>query len=1608
MAQPQPVSADDLPPSMGPPPPPPISLFDPDRSYAKDQPPNMREAFTSFYPNGLPTMYKMLQIPGLEGVAQTYIEDYLPVGFFKSPPVEAGAVFSTENGKRQFRQPIDPLPQRRIHLWTKDEIQSVCNSLRRLYWHIIKDMQKPYCWDSLRSYFDALDIYNYGALNLWNVVSHLFDENQVIYEDVKRLYAVEIGHWANNWVQDDGNRKKLNQWKQADGPLMSLLTEADWAGVGSVPDNAYTLITSALEHRRSLMLAPDKLRPDTKPNHLKESCENNSLENWLAGQRIFDPVGLPKRPQWHPHHGSPTSQNTPAPIVMVRGEHYYDPSGRRMPSAVEALHQSAAAAGRACHSTGERVSTGQPRTRDEASCETLHVSPQARSKSTEPFSSFRTPSPHASDEHNDEEVTFSDVRRSSMERFHENDDHKDFDALTPTKQPAQVTWSRSKESQAPQNDKIGGVESRLSANEKHQKSQQPIRSLARSGAHDQNDTQFPGPMHAFNRQKRLDAQNNAMASGLPEEMMIAQPNGMHPPLGTAFQPSGVFNNAAQVSYSVPQQNFAMQSGPDYLHPHVQQPSVPQKGPIPSRGRNTSASSRFEPNDGRWSHQNYENSNSGNPGFNRGGCQRGGGRKGRRGAYSQRNATAPVIQQHAGSEIGQKRRDATPWRDSWRRGGSDLIQVTCQNLQDGLKIKGYVHCSCQVCESRNRSVHVAVEACQETSSQDLLARIKPGLAMLYGHVEDVCTLPPKKEQGRFIVRFADPSSVGRALEVGGDHMREQGISVTFSPVWGSKWTVSKQTPTRPVPGQVNGQQSSTASFSPYPFGLSIPGNASSAAVAPPTMLPRMYHPVVINPVQSHNAPFWPSSGGQRAVSGLVQPPVSGGPSAMVQPTASLQQYFSRPPTLTRRQFTVPPAAQLETDYVSSHEPLQTKPPAEEALNETHGIEQDGTGSPRSDGSKCAGVKARVSLPNTPTKASPSFQEPQAKTKPQNETLGGVDTTTNNDEAPIKALEGQDKEEATVAPISESISGKDSRNRVSSSFTENEIKERRQAWAKISMPLNPHRPRPSTPVKPNRDTIKDDHDFQVANGDKYATKVTGSEKSSPSPNMVLTPDTGSVYESSEKPEDKTSLRHEPMDPSATHPDKSTREDAIDLEKTDQNQTLPFALSTASPVIGNSTREEKRSKQMNVYKSHGRDISSHGSHPSQQQEDGLNTQSKAKGKNPKKAKKKKSKQKMVPQSNVSDLHADQQNQFSTTTQFQNVIPQTMHTSGREIGFGPASVTHLEGQKSSSSSPTKRHHDEPERRSGSASFKRSKKDENNQGAAQDQSQSQQLTLDESDSPDEDNRGRRGFRMGKGGSLRLGKQRRPPAITTGSILAGQGLGAQIPPPSSDFAFQIQGLPFPNKLPNLHGPENGAMSRLNPKAQEFVSPSRLDSLSKPLVARSETTGSCTLNGSAIHAHKIDEEFREPTKTENDNLEAPLQKEKTHSAATSETPKHRRAVSEIIQKETAGGDKGAAHGEGKKTPAKGSKRGKGKERAITLSAKADKVQGKKEKVQGTPETPEHRGAKVQKPGLINDGWPSLPASRDRAQSKPQIPPVWGGKTKPTGSDSAGQGSPLARD
>ncbi|KAF4978495.1 hypothetical protein FZEAL_5141 [Fusarium zealandicum] len=1719
MAQPHLPSMGESP-SWGPPPPF-LPAADCSRVYAKDQPPNLQAAFTECYPNGLPDLYKMLQTPGVEGVAQTYVEEYLPIGFFTNPRTNARAIFSTLNGQRQFRRLDHLLPRRRIHLWTADEIQSVCNSLRKVFWDHMKTMQQPYSWDSLWTYFDAFDLYHYGAMNLWNVVKTLCDENAIIYTDLTKELAIHIGHWADGWLASEANQKKLLKWDGTHGPLLPLLSKADWKEIGNVQDDTIPMISSALKHRRSLILESGSSTQHAKANDLVSSCLNHNLENWLAGQKVFSPTGLPSPPEARSHRCSPVSMNAPAPVHVHNGNHYYLPPSHK-PSAAEILQQSVEAAGghEKQQESGPIVAHGSSKTnvmrpsmvqRNRVELQIIQEPQELRSKSTEPTTHFTLPldaklarkpnaigasssvAPHdgtdLGDDDDDEFERLNSLTPTKVRRRGRDNPRSargapkatvtaslpasavmGFSELASSSEPTvksycptdQATSESLKPNQLNGPNEVKHSKPFANNNNQQSKGQTSYRPGALPVFSDSTNTQYPVDGHSLTHSQRVNPGPRAVAApnGIPEQRMFSQAAHPQTALGFTFHPAGAFAHGPSGGYTALQPNLIVPTGIDHRQQLEQQQSaVSQRGFMSQRGRNSSISSRLErfSNDGQWSHQHRtESFNALDPlqsTPNRGGYQRGGPRRGgnRRGSINQRNATAPVAH---GGDLGptNKKREFSSWNNpTWRRSGSNStpLQVVCQNTQGAQGTNDYVPCSCEMCNTRNRSIHVRVEGHHQHPTKDLQTRIKGGLSDSYGFVEEVYPVS-SQAPGKFMVRFRNETSVADALAVGGGILSGRGIAISITPALRSKWMTlpvsvhhNRGTHNHPLPTQPAAQLSSVPPL-PHPTNVSM-AVASPGILGAPVLLPGMIHPVATKMQMvpgEFGLPAYYQPESQTSPSGFVRS-FSGQLPAATQPAVDPHHYLHQEHRMisTPLAGSFPPCSPVFDPQTALGENLQSKPPAEEALDEIHDGVQDGMASPRSDGSKASGIRARVSLPNTPPKASQAPQtSPDAQPSPKPATIEIV----SDEETPVDATAESQSPDAKIVsaatPVAEAEPPKyqNGHARVPSIFTENEIKERRQAWAKISMPLNPRRPKLSSPNKAGSADIKN-ASLQIPKADGLEAGTNRSEMSSPTQVTTFTPETGSVYDPSpSKLSDRSTPQHEQRGQSPTHLDQEKGEDEViaaiacgpNVKPSQTNAAEPTATEEAvsqcpkishidaarqscqddgpprdsllsTPTKVNGVKTVHKAGETSAETSH---LANECETPPDAQHKGRTKKGKGKKKNSKKTK-----QPRDAQENVSNAHAVSQPRILEGSQkplaSEHSSSQPAQATNEQLHSALQSdynaAQRPEGQEYGTPSPPKRHHEDVDQPLNSDSMKRSKTHSTDQDHSRVNQIPTQQTFDESDSPDEDARGRKGFRMGRGGSLRIGKQRRPRPLMTGPTLVEQHVENQVSPPSSEFAFECLRDSGSNGSSGLNGAKSGAKSRLNPKAQEFVSPSRPANTDNSASDKSICTKSSkgeTCVDSFEPQHGTEATGSKSLRTGAHSRGASLREYKSAQTENGAPQSQQQATLDEIKRRTHNNET-SSKGEGRKASTKGNKRGKGKERAVATSEKIEENPvHKEEKPQGAPHTPEQKVTREKQPGLVADDWPSLPGPRERAASKPQTPSVWSAKKKAAGQDS----------
>ncbi|WYZ45630.1 hypothetical protein EsH8_VIII_000946 [Colletotrichum jinshuiense] len=246
---------------------------------------DMPSSYTYHYPNGIPKDYKM--VPSRDGeTPRWYLEDNLPVSFYTKPARAVRGIFSTNNGEIPARGPPHALPARELHLWSAEELQEKANAVRKKHWSVMKSMQKPTVWEDLYDYFDCYDIYFQGAINLWNLVLHLYHENQCLVRSLYNALSFEVGIWCDEWVAKKENKTKLDNFRNWEGNIFDILDEEDRKELHDMPSFNMELIRNGLLYRQSQRLGKAWARPTSYPaNSLAAQWEKSSLHQWLASPR---------------------------------------------------------------------------------------------------------------------------------------------------------------------------------------------------------------------------------------------------------------------------------------------------------------------------------------------------------------------------------------------------------------------------------------------------------------------------------------------------------------------------------------------------------------------------------------------------------------------------------------------------------------------------------------------------------------------------------------------------------------------------------------------------------------------------------------------------------------------------------------------------------------------------------------------------------------------------------------------------------------------------------------------------------------------------------------------------------------------------------------------------------------------------------------------------------------------------------------------------------------------------------------------------------------------------------------------------------------------------
>ncbi|KAI1122213.1 hypothetical protein F5Y10DRAFT_287388 [Nemania abortiva] len=237
-----------------------------------------------------------------------------PVTFFTQAPKDSAAVFSTHSN-RPFRLVENPTYERPGKFWWAAEIQRVCDELRRMMPEACKNIEPPRDYWDLYKYFDAYDIYNRGAQNLWNVINTFVFENEYAQGLVDKeqraqteLYSPLFESLAVGLLKKPDIQTKLLSWgKEKQQDILEVLTAQElqcFQGYEKYPEHFREAIRiifaryhddllKGLPFAEGLTSASSRIPKIDIPEKLAEL--RLYLHNLEAGDPFLDKFDIPNR-----------------------------------------------------------------------------------------------------------------------------------------------------------------------------------------------------------------------------------------------------------------------------------------------------------------------------------------------------------------------------------------------------------------------------------------------------------------------------------------------------------------------------------------------------------------------------------------------------------------------------------------------------------------------------------------------------------------------------------------------------------------------------------------------------------------------------------------------------------------------------------------------------------------------------------------------------------------------------------------------------------------------------------------------------------------------------------------------------------------------------------------------------------------------------------------------------------------------------------------------------------------------------------------------------------------------------------------------------------------
>lgn len=207
------------------------------------------------------------------------------IGFYTSMPEEAKCIFSISRAVPEKRHMQHLFPRRELNRWTPAKIHQKVQSIRSAHPPETLCVKKPRSWTDLFDFFDAVDLWEEGAWNLWLVIHRLIQE-----VDIEQH---EVTEWVYKWLTSKENRNKLTAWK-TETDVLDIMAASDWLEGGLLEGsaNARDLVRLELDYWYKSTYSPaltvqNWIGKKLNPPHILLTYFPNPLQPFLSSLCLF-------------------------------------------------------------------------------------------------------------------------------------------------------------------------------------------------------------------------------------------------------------------------------------------------------------------------------------------------------------------------------------------------------------------------------------------------------------------------------------------------------------------------------------------------------------------------------------------------------------------------------------------------------------------------------------------------------------------------------------------------------------------------------------------------------------------------------------------------------------------------------------------------------------------------------------------------------------------------------------------------------------------------------------------------------------------------------------------------------------------------------------------------------------------------------------------------------------------------------------------------------------------------------------------------------------------------------------------------------------------------